>query len=184
MKRVAILLIAILIPGCAIYQQTPGIHAVERDYGYRFGERENVSRIESAENPGLYREINYSEPYTYNTNVVPLIKGVDFGFRFEVVGLNAANSKDMLFVIQHPEMLRADGKKSDRYSGTRLLEYDPEWGYYYDWSYALSEDFEVIPGRWVIEVFYRDKLLIKKTFNVVREYSNRLLQPNAKASAE
>lgn len=186
MKCISIVLIALCLQGCSFFQRaadSSGIYAVERDYGYILKGRENVVKIQSKENPGQYREINYFEPYTYNTNVVPLIKGVDFGFRFEMVGLSAAGPKELWFDIKHPEMRKPNGNESSGYSGTRYLEYDQNWGYYYDWSYALSDDFEIVPGLWVIEVHYQNKLIIRKTFNVARERSNKSSKRDAVTGA-
>jgi len=187
MKYISIVLIAFFLQSCSFFQRPAdpavGIYVVERDYGYILNKRENVLKIQSKENPGQYREINYSEPYTYNTNVVPLIKGVDFGFRFEIVGLSAADPKELWFDIKHPEMRKPDGDISSGYSGTRYLEYDQNWGYYYDWSYSLSDDFEIVPGIWKIEVYYQNKLMLNKTFNVVRERSNKSSKRDAVTGA-
>lgn len=187
MKYIATILIALFLQSCSFSQRSAeideGIHAVERDYGYILNKRETVLTIQSKENPGHYRSISYSEPYTYNTNIVPLVRGVDFGFRFEIVGISAKDSKELWFDIKHPEMHKPNGEITSGYSGTRYLEYDQDWGYYYDWSYRLSDDFEIVPGLWVIEVYYQNRLIMKKTFHVAIERSNKSSKRDAVTGA-
>lgn len=164
-----------LLAGCSINltdnNTREGVYSIEKDFGYLFDRSEKGSyKVYTKENPSNFRTISESEPYRHKTNRIPLKQGVDFGFRIELKGISNYKVKVLTFVIRHPEMLRPDGYYSSGYIGEREFHYDPEWGFYYDWSYKLEHDFELVEGDWNIEVKYEGSTIYGKTFKVRKKY--------------
>jgi hypothetical protein len=90
-------------------------------------------------------------------------KGVTFGYRFALKGPYNGTVGGFEMHAEHPSMLGVDGKSHT--SQTVPIEIDFEGGLaYHDVVYVLSEDFEVLPGNWTLEIRFQGKPLISRHF--------------------
>ncbi len=97
------------------------------------------------------------------TDTIPLHKGVGFGYFWHASGLEPAF--DLKYRIQHPPIVRKDGKRVEMFEETlHLLSVDGQFETAD--CYFLDEDYEVVPGDWTITLLVRDKVLVSKTFHV------------------
>lgn len=103
---------------------------------------------------------------TSPTDEVPLRKGAGFGYLWHASGLPP--TFDLVYRIQHPPITRPDGKRLEAFTETLTL---PSVEGELDTAdcYFLDEDYELVPGDWTIALLVDDKVLVTKTFHVVRE---------------
>ena len=100
-----------------------------------------------------------------STNTLTAKKGLSFGFRFMLKGaLNGRVSGFEMFT-SHPPMRGADGVVHS--SQTSPIDITFENGVARDGNiYMLSEDFEVLPGKWTMAIRYQGKTLLSRKFEL------------------
>lgn len=99
------------------------------------------------------------------TTTVPLQRDVIFGFKYELRGLRP-NSQDTISVRTiHPPIRGKDGKSST--VSNAVLDIEAYGGAWQDHLlYKLSTKDELVPGRWVLQVLYRGRVVLSKEFTV------------------
>lgn len=100
------------------------------------------------------------------TTQIPTKKGTVFGFRFDILSWPDGWHDKITLKYEHPEIVRPDGKKSTGFEirkRTRERKAPPDDGI----VYSLSEDFELVPGKWTLSVLYKDEPVLTKTFTLV-----------------
>lgn len=99
-----------------------------------------------------------------DATVIPLKKNVAFGFAWRATGL--PDDAEVDFIIQHPRITRPDGKALEGFVET--LKPPSHDGVVLSTDcYILSEDHELVAGKWVIEVKYKGRSLARREFDVV-----------------
>ena len=98
------------------------------------------------------------------TDRIPLHKGVGFGYFWHASGL--APTFELKYHIQHPPIVRKDGKRVEMFEETLQLQ-SVEGEFETADCYFLDEDYEIVPGDWTITLLVQDKVLVTKTFHVV-----------------
>lgn len=94
------------------------------------------------------------------TNEIPLSLGTSFGIRFMII------SKCNITVnvkIKHPKIVNpADNKESYQVEGsiTKIPDVIQYTGYKFDNQY------EMVPGEWIIELWHENKMLLQQKFNI------------------
>ncbi|MEW6408659.1 MAG: DUF6599 family protein [Nitrospirota bacterium] len=99
------------------------------------------------------------------TDRIPCKIGEYFGFFYALNNLPVGKRILLRFIILHPPMIspdrgmitsreytipfKADSKKAVSYRGTKLR---------YDW--------QLVPGKWTFQIYYKDKKLLEKNFHV------------------
>jgi hypothetical protein len=97
------------------------------------------------------------------TNSLIAKKGTTFGFRFTIKGSYDGPISGFEMHAVHPPMRGVDGKTHT--TQTAPIEIDFEKGIaYHDVVYILSEDFEVLPGEWALEIRFQGKSLVSRRF--------------------
>lgn len=95
------------------------------------------------------------------------VKGVNFGFNFEIVGAPKGEPVTVRFVTRFPP----PGLRDPR-TGKVLLtsENDRQYriGELAFRSYGFDEEWEIVPGTWSLEFWYGGKLLGAQKFQVVK----------------
>lgn len=101
------------------------------------------------------------------TNRVPLKKDTYFGYQFRLFGLppEAAVKPVMRLrkVLIHPQMTLPDGSTTRgwdrpykaRVQSGQVMGFD---------GYAFNEDYELVEGDWIFQIWYRDRKLIERRF--------------------
>jgi hypothetical protein len=102
---------------------------------------------------------------------VPLEKDIYFGFQYRLWNLpTEAMVKPIMelrSVLIHPEMTLPDGSKSTGWDrpvrgivkSQQVIGFD---------GYAFNEDYELVEGDWVFQIWYQDQKLVERKFATVR----------------
>ncbi len=103
-----------------------------------------------------------------STDRIPLIKGVQMYLQFRVWPLpEQTGYADLRRVLKHPAMTLPDGSVSTgsdymikgKVSASQAIGYT---------GYGLDEDYELVEGDWVFEIWYQDIKLIDQKFTTFR----------------
>ena len=97
------------------------------------------------------------------TNIIPLEKGIAFGIEYTV------DSKESITVIERvtfpaPGLTNSYTKVRKKYSE---IEKEVNRELDIQSSYKLSEEWELVPGEWVIIILHNHRVILEKAFNVV-----------------
>jgi hypothetical protein len=106
--------------------------------------------------------------FVRSTQRIPLIKGGQMYLQYRIWPLPAQPAYvDLRRVLRHPQMTLPDGSLSTgsdymikgRINSNQVIAYT---------GYGLDEDYELVEGDWVFEIWYQDKKLIEQTFTTYR----------------
>jgi len=166
MRRVAVVLL-LSIPGCLCAAQSPQITRIDiTDFGvYNLEAHEVIQR--SAE--GLHQREVANVQLARQTRIIPLQKGVHFGFHYAIVGTPDGAPVQLRMVTLYPpgglhnpavatpilrsefSVTRSIGGRQESYHGVAL---DYDWG--------------LVSGDWTLEIWYGDRKLASEVFTLVR----------------
>jgi len=98
------------------------------------------------------------------TQRIPLIKGAQMYLQYRLWSLpNKPAYVNLRRVLKHPQMTLPDGKTTTgsdfmvkrKVSSNHVIVYT---------GYGFDEDYELVAGDWVFQIWYQDKKLIEQTF--------------------
>lgn len=98
------------------------------------------------------------------TDRIPLIKGAHMSLQYRLFNFpDQPAYVDLRRVLKHPEMTLPDGTVSTgsdytikgRVSVNQVIAYT---------GYGLDEDYELLEGEWIFEIWYEDRKLIEQKF--------------------
>lgn len=97
------------------------------------------------------------------TRKLKAVQGVVFGFRYSITGL--PENKNLVFEMRavHPPITGPDGKSSEL-SSAPIEVYTANGTYDDDLVYMLSEPSEVVPGRWILQLYFDGKHVASREF--------------------
>lgn len=99
-----------------------------------------------------------------STERIPLMKGAQLYLQYRLFFLpNRPAYIDLRRVLKHPEMQLPDGSVATGSDFTikQRVSVNQAIGYT---GYGLDEDYELVEGDWVFEIWYQDKKMIEQTF--------------------
>lgn len=117
------------------------------------------------------------------TDRIPLVKDTHFGFQYRLWDLPAEVTikrvMQLRSVLIHPEMTLADGSISTGWDRSvkgivktrQVLGFD---------GYAFHEDYELVEGDWIFQVWYQDKKLLERKFVTVQPQQDVPAEPAKK----
>lgn len=121
-----------------------------------------VARYQQAQSTAGYATVGALEVVA-ETNTILLKRDIGFGFTWRATGMPPVAEVD--FVIQHPIITRPDGKSLEGF--VEPLKIASESGVITSTDcYILSEEHELVPGKWSIEVRYRGQSIGRREFEV------------------
>lgn len=103
------------------------------------------------------------------TNRIPLVKDTYFAYRYRLLDLPKEEVGkpviELRKVLIHPPMNLPDGTVSTgwdrmargRTSAGQVIAFD---------GYVFSEDYELVAGDWIFQIWFQDKMLVEQTFTV------------------
>ena len=97
------------------------------------------------------------------TDEVPAVLGSTFGFRYVVLGVPDGLLEGFAIRALHPPMRGPDGRISST-STTRTELFGIRGIAGGEIAYTLSEPFEVLRGTWQLQVLYKGKPVLSKSF--------------------
>ena len=180
MKRlIPPLLIVIALTGC---DRTPGVNQQAGIQGGEFDKQATPGIPRGkATRYGLFRErgrgwagqdANTSTgklirkpklEFVETTTRIPLRKGTYFGYKYWLKIEPDKSRADLRRILIHPEMIMPDGSKVSR--SERTIRKRTTHGIVTALDgYALSEDYELVEGDWIFQLWYKDDLLVEQTF--------------------
>jgi hypothetical protein len=98
---------------------------------------------------------------------VPGRLGVQFGYRYKVIGEPAGAAVPLKFVLRYPE----PGLKNPQNGNKKLLDeftQDRTIGDIHARGYGFDNAWEIVTGVWTFEVWYQDRMLKDQKFTVVK----------------
>jgi len=99
-----------------------------------------------------------------STERIPLVKGAQMYLQYKIWSLpNQPAYVDLRRVLKHPEMTLSDGTVTTgsdfevkrKVSSNHVIVYT---------GYGFDEDYEMVEGDWIFEIWYQDKKLIEQKF--------------------
>ena len=101
--------------------------------------------------------------FTEDTHRVPLRKGVVFGYRYWLKFPSLENQVSFRRVLIHPQMILPDGSKVTR--SERKIGKGTTHGIVTSIdAYALCEDYELVAGEWIFQLWHEEKMLAEQKF--------------------
>jgi len=165
--RIALPLLLSLLASTGAYAQTPQIDRIDVvEYGIYTTTTEN--KVSAPGTASGTRAIVTDIRHAATTRTVSAQKGVDFGFRYTVVGAPAGAVVPIRFVTIFP----APGLRNpDTQQLKARSEYDfnVAIGQTSFKSYGLDNDWKVVPGIWTMQIWYQGRKLAEQSFTVVKQ---------------
>ncbi|MEN8207539.1 MAG: DUF3859 domain-containing protein [Pseudomonadota bacterium] len=109
--------------------------------------------------------------FVKGTERIPLVKDTYLGFQYRVTTLPPELEKkremELRRVLRHPEMLLEDGSTTtgSDYTVSRKIKLGQVNAYD---AYGFHDDYELVEGEWVFQLWYRDNLLVEQKFTTYR----------------
>lgn len=102
------------------------------------------------------------------TQRIPLIKGSQMYLQYRIWPLPAQPAyADLRQVVKHPKINLPDGSVSTGFASTIKGRVNSNQVIAYT-GYGLDEDYELVEGDWIFEIWYQDKKVIEQTFTTYR----------------
>lgn len=150
------------IPAFSIATEVRGIDVVE--FGIfkldKVGERESKNTTSGSFN------VTKEERLIKGTDKVVATVGTHFGFRFKLNGLPEGQKVLLQGRVLHPQISNPETQKMSIIDSWEIEETIGHTNYI-GWSF--DHDWEIVPGKWTIQLFYGSKKLAEKIFKVRRE---------------
>lgn len=111
----------------------------------------------------------YEKEFVKKTDQIPAILGLSFGYRFIVKGNPQGQTAILKFVILHPEMVNPNNGEPFK---KHIYNYESTIGQTNSFSrhsFKFDEEWELVPGKWVLKLYYKNKLLAEKSFTIYKE---------------
>lgn len=101
------------------------------------------------------------------TDRIPLIKDKYMAYQYRLSNLPDLRRIKLRRVLMHPPMHLPDGKVStgSDYTVTRKVESNEVFAFD---AYALNEDYEMVVGDWIFQIWYQDRMLVEQRFTTYR----------------
>lgn len=98
------------------------------------------------------------------TDRIPLIKDKYMAYQYRLSNLPGKRTVELRRVLKHPEFKLPDGTTStgSDFMINRRLERGEVFAYD---AYAFNEDYEMVEGEWVFQIWFEDKMLVEQTFS-------------------
>jgi len=105
------------------------------------------------------------------TDRIPLVKETYFGYQYRLFNLPPdVLDKPVIKlrkVLVHPQMTLPDGTTATGWDQTFKGRVENQQVLGFD-GYAFNEDYELVEGDWIFQVWYKDKKLVERKFIAVR----------------
>lgn len=102
------------------------------------------------------------------SKVVPAELRTTFGMLFYLP--SACTNATARFVYSYPPIKNPEtGRIFRRYERERQLGSKPGL---YQMVYTFAEEYELVEGKWTLQIFLKDKLVVEKRFTVVRKQTS------------
>ena len=100
------------------------------------------------------------------TTNIPARRGVEFGFRYRIVGTGKTVHLKMITHVPPPGMRDPDTGNvtlTDRFYSDHTVGV-PQFS-----AYTFDNDWEIVPGTWIFEIWLDDQKLASQSFEIGKE---------------
>lgn len=133
----------------------PGIYQLE------------VVGTEAAPNTAMgLQSIVRNEKLVEHTICIPARHGTKFGFRYRVLGDPSDGLITLRMVVRYPAGGVRNPSTNKVHDSGEILQPGNAAGMSLYSGYSFDEDWEIVPGTWVFEIWYNEKLLASQKFEV------------------
>src|ERR1700730_17771452 len=99
------------------------------------------------------------------TRTIPALLGVEFGFRYKILGAPNGADVPLTIVDRFPEQGFHKPDASETFYQEEYVETQPIGAIGYA-GYGFSKSWELVPGVWTIEIWYKARKLAEQNFTV------------------
>ena len=157
----------IVLLSSPIFAQLPHVDRLTVvEYGIYTTTTDRVAPAPDA--PGLTIRYKSNIRHAATTREIPAQPGVEFGFKFDVVG-SPAGAKVPLHVVAifpPPGLIDASSNKSFSTAEYDRTDAIGPGGYL---SYSFDHDWELVPGVWTFQIWNQGRMLVEEKFKVVNK---------------
>lgn len=97
------------------------------------------------------------------TDRIPLIRDKYMAYQYRLSNLPGKGKIKLRRVLKHPEFKLPDGKTSTGSDFTIIKRLERGEVFAYD-AYALNEDYEMVEGEWIFQIWYNGDRLVEQKF--------------------
>jgi hypothetical protein len=113
---------------------------------------------------------NVTLEHVKTTDHIPLVKDTYFGYQFRLFKLPpevmVKPVMELRKVLIHPEMTLPDGSKTTGWDRTFKGKVETQQVMALD-GYGFNEDYELVEGEWIFQIWYQDQKLLERKFVTV-----------------
>ena len=162
-KYFVIIVLGLILSAC---DKHPAVVGKITEYGiYKL--ESNEHQYEHSTSTAGYASVA-KNVHVKETLAVPLNQGIRFGYTWVISGFSDDVVKPIVFKVSHPRTLKPDGTVTEGFEEPYTIK--PSDGVYESTEvYILREPHELVEGEWTISVIYEGKVVVSKTFKVMRE---------------
>jgi hypothetical protein len=104
------------------------------------------------------------------TDVISLKKNRVFGFNYAINDPSTAEEWVAVEIkISHPAATSFLGRPSQGFSRKGAARLKADGRYHNGAFYIFTEDYEMVPGLWVVTVIYRGEFIARQSFSIIAE---------------
>jgi Domain of unknown function (DUF3859) len=148
---------------CVVFAKIPYINRIEI---VEFGLYTVDRAIQGRDGAGINKASAFNVRHAAAIRTAPAQIGVNFGFRYKVIGepLNAPVDLKEIVIFPAPGLLPSMSSGPIPQAELALQPRIGETGYA---SYTLEDSFELVSGTWIIEIWHGTRKLAEQTFHVI-----------------
>jgi hypothetical protein len=156
----AILIIVIII--CVFtsisYAKEKIIDATLLDYGICNATVKETTNSETTAT-GQYNIIE-NTTFTEKTETIPAKLKTSFGIKYIVNGEPQNQEVKLLVRLIHPPIKGKTKSEAEVKAKIGVERFD---------VYSFDEEYELVPGEWIFQIFYKKQLLVEKSFKIIKD---------------
>ena len=157
---------------CAINKNKPVAEIT--DYGIITKTSTQKGMMDDPSAPGETVRLYSARDMTFlsTTTRIPAKLGLRFGVSYKISNLPKTQYINLTTQILHPPMTGSDGSIKTEAHWSRRVEVRNGFTFGGE-SYRFDEPFELLPGKWIIILYYEGIKLFEKEFQVYKEKENQ-----------
>ena len=162
-----LVVLLVLSVGCRSSHSSPKVAGRVLRFGIYETPGEPVRVPIAAAPTGHGRLLSQAPVFIREAARIPAKLGVRFGFDFEITGLPAV-PVELRAVAIYPPIQRPDGSIGTSHEFT-YPPFSPVRGRFAtSFGFGFDKDYELVPGRWTMQIWRDNQMMVEKTFEVYR----------------
>jgi hypothetical protein len=163
-----VVLLALVVLGCGRVDKPEAAVPIAQKTGY--GIMETAGEVVVSRTPettsGLTRTATVMNVVD-QTSRIPAQIGIRFGFKYLVTNFPASTEIVLTKITKHPLIQKPDGTTSHGYAHADHRMTSPQGTTVEDvHGYGFDHPYELVPGKWTVELWYEEQKLVEHTFDV------------------